>query len=255
MRSAPGITAAVDVPAAFDEVASSYDLMVALNPGYHRHLRSAAAALGDRLPAQGVNAAEPAQLLDLGCGSGASTRALVAAMRRLRRPFRIIGVDGSSGMLEQARHKIWPPGVRFEHARAEDLSAVRSDWGLGEVDGIFAAYLFRNVPDRDQVLKASWDLLAPGGGIVVHEYSVGGSRWARMIWTAVCWAVVIPLSRLLTRDTSLYRYLWRSVLDFDSVQVFADRMYAAGFVDLEVRTVPGWQRGVLHSFRARRPPV
>ena len=58
--------AAVDVPEAFDDVASRYDLMVGLNPGYHRHLRSAAEALVERLPPSG----EPVQLLDLGCGSG-----------------------------------------------------------------------------------------------------------------------------------------------------------------------------------------
>ena len=81
---------------------------------------------------------------------------------------------------------------------------------------------------------------------------MAGSRRSSFIWNLVCWSVVIPLSWLVMRETQLYRYLWRSVLDFDSVEVFVERMYAAGFVDVEVRTVPGWQRGVLHSFRARR---
>ena len=39
-----------NVAAGFDEVAPRYDLMVALNPGYHTHLRSAADVLIDRLP-------------------------------------------------------------------------------------------------------------------------------------------------------------------------------------------------------------
>ncbi len=246
---------AVDVPEAFDAVASRYDLMVGLNPGYHRHLRSAADALVERLPA----GPEPVQLLDLGCGSGASTRALVNAMDRLNamdrrnRPFRVTAIDGSVGMLEQARRKTWPPGVRFEYRMAEDLSAARADWGLTEaVDGVFAAYLFRNVGDRDKVLKATHELLAPGGSLVIQEYSVAGSRRSSFIWNLVCWSFVIPLSWLLMRETQLYRYLWRSVLDFDSVEVFVERLHAAGFVDVEIRSVPGWQRGVLHSFRARR---
>jgi ubiquinone/menaquinone biosynthesis C-methylase UbiE len=244
--------AAVDVPEAFDEVAPRYDLMVALNPGYHRHLRSAADALAERLP----NETEPVQLLDLGCGSGASTRALVNAMRRRRRPFRLTAIDGSVGMLEQARRKVWPPEVRFEYRLAEDLSAARADWGLTEaVGGVFAAYLFRNVTDRDKVLEASHELLAPGGSLVVLEYSVAGSRRSRFIWNLVCWSLVIPLSWLVSRDTQLYRYLWRSVLDFDSVDVFVERLHAAGFVDVELRTTPGWQRGVLHSFRARKAPA
>jgi hypothetical protein len=39
-----------NVAAAFDEVAGRHDLMVALNPGYHRHLRAAADALMEWLP-------------------------------------------------------------------------------------------------------------------------------------------------------------------------------------------------------------
>jgi hypothetical protein len=30
-------------------------------------------------------------------------------------------------------------------------------------------------------------------------------------------------------------------------------LYRAGFVDVEVKTVPGWQHGILHNFRARKP--
>ena len=64
---------------------------------------------------------------------------------------------------------------------------------------------------------------------------------------------MIPLSWLTSRRTRLYRYLWRSVLGFDSVGAFADRLYAAGFCEVEFRTAPGWQRGILHTFRARKP--
>ena len=118
---------------------------------------------------------------------------------------------------------------------------------------MLAAYLFRNIGDRDAVLRSVWDLLAPGGVLVVQDYSVAGSSSARVIWNAVSWSVVIPLSKIINRDTSIYRYLWRSVLDNDSVDVFADRMQRAGFVDVEHRTVDGWQRDILHTYRGRKP--
>ena len=38
-----------DVPDAFTAAATSYDRMVALNPGYHRHLRTAADGLTETL--------------------------------------------------------------------------------------------------------------------------------------------------------------------------------------------------------------
>ena len=238
-----------DVPDAFTEVADGYDRMVSLNPGYHRHLRSAATALLETLDPH-----RPLRLVDLGCGSGASTRALLAAARTAGAEVRVTGVDASAGMLAQAEAKTWPTGVELHQGLAQDLADRRADWGLVEpVDGVLAAYLFRNVAQRDQVLADVHDLLAGGGTLVVQEYSVAGSPLAGLVWTLVSWAVVIPLSWITSRQTRLYRYLWRSVRAFDAVQTFTDRLHAAGFVDVEVRTVPGWQQGILHTFRARKP--
>ena len=231
---------------AFDEAAPRYDLMVALNPGYHRELATAARGLVHGLGTHSL------RLVDLGCGSGASTTALLQAAGR--RQVAITGLDASEGMLARARAKAWSPGVRFERCLAQELAGSRTALGLHEpVDGVLAAYLFRNVVERDQVLAAVHDMLRPGGVVVVQDYSVAGSRAALLVWTLVCWLVVIPLSWLLLRQTRLYRYLWSSVRTFDSVQAFVDRLYAAGFVDVEVRTAGGWQRGILHTFRAHRP--
>jgi ubiquinone/menaquinone biosynthesis C-methylase UbiE len=241
------------IPDAFDAAAPHYDLMVALNPGYHRHLRDAARALADALPGSGVEAG--GTVLDLGCGSGASTRALHAALSATGRPrTEIVAVDGSSGMLAVARSKRWPSNVRFSQVLAEQIAEDVTCCGLSSgVDGVFAAYLFRNVAARDDLLTAVRSLLRPGGVLVVQEYSVSGSRPAAFAWTLVCWLVVIPLGWATTRDTTLYRYLWRSVRRFDSVRRFADRLREAGFGDVEASTVLGWQRGILHTFRARTP--
>ncbi len=250
-----------DVAETFDDAAIRYDLMVGLNPGYHRHLRSAANALVERLPRGGpAVGAGAVWLADLGCGSGASTRALVTAFGSAGFALDgdqagVVGVDASAGMLDQARSKRWPAGVHFSHGFAQQLPERRTDWGLAEpVSGVLAAYLFRNVAgaERDEVLTDVHDLLADDGTLVVQEYSVAGRPAAELIWTLVCWLVVIPLSLATSGRTLLYRYLWRSVQSFDSVQVFVDRLYRAGFTDVEVRTVPGWQQGILHTFRARK---
>ena len=59
------------VTAEFDRSAAVYDRLVAANPGYHAHLRRSAARL--RLPRKGAGL----RILDLGCGTGASTAALL----------------------------------------------------------------------------------------------------------------------------------------------------------------------------------
>ena len=71
---------------AFDRAAPTYDAMVALSPGYHDQLRTAAEALVDRLPAPGTDGGA-LRVLDLGCGSGApAARCSRPGSRRAGRP-------------------------------------------------------------------------------------------------------------------------------------------------------------------------
>lgn len=230
--------------AAFDAGASRYDLLVGLNPGYHRELRRAADALVER-----TGHDRPLRLVDLACGTGASTRALVGATNA---DAEILGLDASPGMLAQASAKRWRPGVRFERAVAGELDASTL---TSNHDGILAAYLYRNVPEqtRDKALSEAFTLLRPGGWLVAVEYSIAGNRSAQRRWDTVSHSVIIPLGILLDRNASLYRYLWRSVHDFDSVDAFADRLVAAGFTGVAHRTAGGWQHGILHTFVAQRP--
>lgn len=222
------------VPAAFDKAAFAYDRLVNANPGYHPALRAAAREFH-----------RPRRLLDVGCGTGASTAALLWAAPDAE----ILAVDASAGMLAVAAQKAWPATVSFVHAPAEGLAeaGVR-----GPFDGIFAAYLLRNVADPDARLRDLYTLLAPGGRLVVHEYSVRESVRARLVWHAVCWSVIIPAGKLVGGDAGLYRYLWRSVLRFDGVTRFRERLAAAGFTDIRHTTASGWQRHVLHTFTATR---
>jgi ubiquinone/menaquinone biosynthesis C-methylase UbiE len=226
------------VPAAFDVGAAAYDKLVGANPGYHDHLRLSAQRMG--LPDGGRGM----RLLDAGCGTGASTAALLAAAPHAE----IVGVDASAGMLAEARAKPWPGSVRFVHSRIEDIA----DAGVtGPFDGIFAAYLLRNLAEPDTQLRAFRDMLRPGAPLTVHEYSVRDSAVATAIWNAVCWAIIIPAGRLRTGDASLYTYLRRSVLDFDGASEFRNRLARNGFTDVHSETVPGWQRNVVHTFSAK----
>ena len=232
------------VPATFDVVAEHYDTQVDANPGYHRNLRLAARALLDRV------GAGDARFLDLGCGSGASTRALALELYRRRRPIRVLGADASAGMVAVATGKRWPRGVRFRVADADRLDGdVAAD---GPYDGVLAAYLLRNVPDADRTLHRIRDVLAPGGALVVHDYSVRGNPPAAAVWTLVCWLVVIPLGWVTARHTRLYRYLWRSAFAFDTMPELAARLEHCGFTDVRVLPGVGWQRGILHTVVATR---
>ncbi|MFD5424188.1 class I SAM-dependent methyltransferase [Streptomyces sp. NPDC127084] len=225
-----------ELACAFDHASRTYDRLTALNPGYRGDLFRSAHRL--RLPGDG----EGLHLLDLGCGTGASTQALLKVAPRAR----ITAVDASAGMLTRALAKPWPPQVRFVHLTAEELATI----GRGVFDAVFAAYLLRNVTDRDRVLAAVRAMLRPGGRLAVHEYSLSGASVHRVLWTVVCQGVIIPAGTL-SGDRALYRHLWRSVLAFDTAPAFAERLKRTGFT--HVRTVPvaGWQTGIVHTFLAR----
>jgi ubiquinone/menaquinone biosynthesis C-methylase UbiE len=224
-----------EVPAAFDVGAAAYDRLVGANPGYHTHLRRSARRM--QIPNRGKGL----RLLDAGCGTGASTAALLTVAPEAD----IVAVDASQGMLDTARAKPWPPSVRFVHSPIEQVA----EHGIsGPFDAILAAYLVRNLADPDRQLQAFRTLLRPGGTLAVHDYSVRDSRAATAVWHAVCWGIIIPAGWRHTRDTTLYRHLWRSVLSFDGADRLRRRLGDAGFTGVHSETMPGWESNIVHTF-------
>ncbi len=225
------------VPGEFDRVARRYDLLTSLNPGYHRHLGLSAQRLS--VPAGG-------RILDLCCGTGASTSALLAAYPSAT----VTAADASRGMLNEARRKL--PANRVELIEADAMDPGGSEIE-GPFDAIFMAYGIRNMPDPDRCLENLLDLLRPGGAICLHEYSVADSRWARVRWQAVSAGIIIPGGLLASGSARIFRYLRRSVLEFDGVRALENRLRNAGFVEVRTEPMDGWQAGIVHSFLGRRP--
>ena len=226
------------VPGEFDRIAHRYDLLNRLNPGYRKHLHWSA---------ERMELARNANVLDLCCGTGLSTEALVDAYPEAT----ITGLDASSGMLELAKIKRQLGRVRFVCGDAMDPRSA----GLAPAryDGVFMAYGIRNMPDPDLCLGRILELLKPGGTIAFHEYSVADSRVSRAIWNLVAGTIIIPFGALTTGSSELFCYLRSSVNHFDGVEAFKKRLLAAGFIDVREEPMDGWQRGIVHTFLAARP--
>ena len=227
------------VPHEFDRVAGRYDLLTGMNPGYKKHLRWSAERMR-------MGAGNDVKLLDLCCGTGLSTEALVKTYPRAE----ITGLDASAGMLAVGAKKPWAREVRWVCGDAMDPAASGVS---GPFDGILMAYGIRNMPDPDLCLRRVLDLLRPGGTICFHEYSVRDSLKARMIWNAVALGIIIPAGLITSPKSDIYRYLRASVNAFDGVGAFEVRLARAGFVEFRAETMDGWQSGIVHSFLARRP--
>ena len=234
----------VDVPSTkgprladeFDSVAQRYDLLQRLNPGYRTHLSWSARRL--RAPSR-------ARILDLCCGTGLSTEAIVACYPDAE----VTGLDLSAGMLAVARKKPALRHVRFVQGDAMDLAASGVS---GPYDAVLMAYGIRNVPDPDLCLARLREHLAPGGRIAFHEYLVRGSVVHSAIWNAVANAIIIPLGKLATGNAEIFRYLKESVNQFDGLADFEARLRRAGFGAVNTEPMNGWQRGIVHTVLAAR---
>ncbi len=236
MQATPSAIDKETIPHAFDGAAAKYDLLTSLNPGYHRHLR---------MSAQRLELGRAPRVLDLCCGTGLSTEAILAVYPDAR----VVGLDASSGMLDVARDKRVLRGVEWVLGDATDPAAA----GVrGPFDGVLMAYGIRNVPDADRCLANVRALLAPGGALCLHEYSVADSTRARWTWDAVTLGIVIPLGKIVGGDAGIYRYLRRSVHEFDGARALSGRLARVGLRDVRALPMDGWQRGVVHSFVARR---
>ena len=154
-------------------------------------------------------------------------------------------------MLAAARRKPLSTRVDFLHGDAMDPQETAGV--TPHFDGIFMAYGIRNVSDPDLCLQRLQSLLRPGGTICFHEYSVADTARSRLIWNAVTLGVIIPMGMVTARRSPIYRYLRRSVLEFDGVAAFEERLGRAGFVNVHTLPLGGWQRGIVHSFLASRP--
>lgn len=220
----------------FDQVAARYDLLQRLNPGYRTHLAWSAKRL--QAPARG-------RILDLCCGTGLSTEALVSCYPEAE----IIGLDLSAGMLEVARKKRKLRNVRFVQGDAMDL--VGSGVG-GPYDAILMAYGIRNVPNPNLCLERLREQLKPGAQIAFHEYLVAGSLLHMALWNAVASAIIIPLGKVATGRADLFQYLKQSVNEFDSREAFEARLGSNGFKNVHTEPMSGWQRGIVHTVLATR---
>ena len=73
-----------------------------------------------------IDAPRGASWIDIGCGTGVPTAALLERCE----PSGIVGIDSSAGFLEAARHQVGDPRVSFNWAMPRPFrrTAVNSTW-------------------------------------------------------------------------------------------------------------------------------
>lgn len=101
------------------------------------------------------------EVLEIGCGNGASTALLLQHLE----PTRLVGIDPAVGLIERARqtNRI-RPGVSFEVA-----DALATGQPNAAFDAVVAHTVFTHLADPEAALAESFRVLRPGGRLAVFD--------------------------------------------------------------------------------------
>ena len=160
-------------------------------------------------------------VMDAGCGTGRLTALLFERLPR----GRVVGVDLSRNMLEEARSHLAPRfGGRVEFVRA-DLALLPFDRAF---DGVFSTAAFHWVPDHPRLFRGLYASRKPGGWLVAQ--CGGGPNIARLMRRA----------SVLTASEPYATYFsgWKDTKVFADEATTAERLRAAGFVEVETSLEP-----------------
>lgn len=109
-----------------------------------------------------VDLPQPANVLDLGCGTGRLLQRLAAEFPQLRGT----GLDLSSNMVRQARlSNRHHPRLIFLEGKAESLP-----FGNGQFNAVFNTISFLHYSEPEQVLNEVSRVLAPGGSFYLVDF-------------------------------------------------------------------------------------
>ena len=114
--------------------------------------------------------------LDVGCGTGALTQAILAAAD----PVEVLGVDPTADFLTSAEAQIVDPRVRFEIGDARALP-VASD----AYDAVVAGLVLNFVTEPEAALVEMVRAARPGGTVAGYVWDFAGERqFQRYFWQA-----------------------------------------------------------------------
>jgi demethylmenaquinone methyltransferase/2-methoxy-6-polyprenyl-1,4-benzoquinol methylase len=214
-------SAAANVRQMFDDIAPRYDLLNHLLSGgvdrwwWRRASRTFRATLGR----------PEAVALDLCCGTGDMTLALLRHRPAASKAAPILAVDFSHAMLSRGAEKF--AGHNIVAIEADALHLPMAD---GSVDLVTSAFGFRNLANYEEGLAELYRVLRPGGQIGILECNQPDSVTGTLY--NLYFKKVLPrVGGMLSGDADAYRYLPDSVERFPRPPRMLQLIANAGFLD------------------------
>ncbi len=166
----------------------------------------------------------PQDMLDIATGTG--DFAIMAA--RMLQPRRLIGADISEKMMDVGRQKVVAAGLQqvisFEREDCQALSYPDATF-----DAVTAAFGIRNFADLDLGLREMCRVLRPGGHLSIAELTTPVGTPMKQLFHVYSHTVLPLYGRLVSKDSSAYTYLTRTIEAFPQGERMVQILRDAGF--------------------------
>ena len=203
----------------FDNIAPTYDtlnhrLSWDIDKGWRKK------AIRQLLPFQ------PKAILDIATGTGDFA---ILSAKELR-PQRMIGIDISEGMMKIGQKKVEAEGLQHIVSFKKD-DCTHLSFDDNSFDAVTAAFGIRNFQNLDQGLSEMYRVLRPNGHLSIVELTTPVSFPMKQLFKLYSHTILPVYGKLISKDTSAYSYLTKTIEAFPQGEVMLDILRKAGFKD------------------------
>ncbi len=202
----------------FHSVAQKYDLMNDLMSfGIHR--------LWKRFAIDCTGVRKGQKVLDIAGGTGDLTRYFAD---QVGENGQVVLADINDTMLQVGRDKLLNQGVGnrvcYVQADAQNLPFMANTF-----DSVTISFGLRNVTDKQQALASMYQVLKPGGRLMILEFSKPQHEMLTRLYDAYSFNVLPTLGKMIAKDAESYQYLAESIRMHPDQETLAQMMRDAGF--------------------------
>ena len=201
----------------FDNIAPTYDtlnhrLSWDIDKGWRKK------AIRQLLPFQ------PKTILDIATGTGDFA---ILSVKELR-PQRMIGIDISEGMMKIGQKKVEAEGLQHIVSFKKD-DCTHLSFDDNSFDAVTAAFGIRNFQNLDQGLSEMCRVLKPNGHLSIVELTTPVSFPMKQLFKLYSHTILLVYGKLISKDTSAYSYLTKTIEAFPQGEVMLNILRKAGF--------------------------
>ena len=167
---------------------------------------------------------QPKTILDIATGTGDFA---ILSAKELR-PQRMIGIDISEGMMKIGQKKVEAEGLQHIVSFKKD-DCTHLSFDDNSFDAVTAAFGIRNFQNLDQGLSEMYRVLRPNGHLSIVELTTPVSFPMKQLFKLYSHTMLPVYGKLISKDTSAYSYLTKTIEAFPQGEVMLDILRKAGF--------------------------